>query len=421
MNVVIVDGDVSYPATSGKRLRTLNLMLRLASRHRLTYIARGNDNSQETEQATAFLEQRGIETVIVDDPVPKKAGVAFYARLAANVFSSQPYNAAAHDTRRMRQTIRDFAEAHEVDLWQFESTPYLRALDSFPHTRKLLIAHNVDSLIWQRYFQTERHPLKRWYVKQQWRKFENYERRSFAQATRVVAVSEEDAALVRDHFGCSRVDVVENGVDGAFFAQARGQREPRRILFLGALDWRPNLDAIGTLLERIFPTVRAKEKEATLQIVGRNPPRWLVDRIHRVPGVELHANATDVRPYLATSSVLAVPLRIGGGSRLKILEALACGLPVVSTRLGAEGLRLEADKHLSIVADVDEMSAALLETLRHPGRALALAQEGRRRVLAEYDWDALAQKLGQVWEQCAERRDGAVTHAASEQLVRSGG
>jgi glycosyltransferase involved in cell wall biosynthesis len=421
MNVVIVDGDVSYPPTSGKRLRTLNLMLRLASRHRLTYIARGNGNRSETEQAIAFLDQQGIEALIIDDPLPRKAGVAFYARLAANIFSQAPYNAATHDRPRMRQAVHNYAVTHDVDVWQFEWTPYVRALASQPDAKKVLIAHNVDSLIWQRYFETEKDLLKRWYVKQQWRKFERYERRVFTDATRIVAVSMEDATLIREHFGCSQVDVVENGVDRLFFQAARGPRDPRRILFLGALDWRPNDDAIGLLLERIYPKVRAEEPGATLHIVGRNPSSGLLERVRRTTGVELHANVADVRPYLASSGVLAVPLRIGGGSRLKILEALACGLPVVSTRVGAEGLRLEAGKHLTVVPEVDAMSAALLQAIRRHDCATAIAQEGRRLVLAEYDWDTLADKLEQVWKKCLERTCASRTPETQKQFVRSGG
>jgi glycosyltransferase involved in cell wall biosynthesis len=421
MNVVIADGDVSYPPTSGKRLRTLNLMQRLASRHRITYIARGRGDTREAEQATAFLGQRGIESLIVDDPLPRKSGPAFYARLAANLFSAVPYNAATHASPRMRQAVQAYAATHVVDLWQFEWTPYLGALSHHPDAPKVLNAHNVDSLIWQRYFETEENLIKRWYVKQQWRRFERYERRIFAEATHVVAVSDEDAALVRKQFGCPCVDVVENGIDRAFFEQARGTRDPHRILFLGALDWRPNLDAIELLLNRIFHAVRVTEKRATLQIVGRNPPSWLRDRVAGAAGVELHANVVDVRPYLAASGVLAVPLRIGGGSRLKILEALACGLPVVSTRLGAEGLRLDGGKHLTVVPDQDSFSAALLDTLAHPERAAAMAQEARRRVLAEYDWDALADKLEQVWEKCVECRRPARALAIRDRFARCSG
>src|SRR5207249_9103600 len=131
-------------------------------------------------------------------------------------------------------------------------------------------------------------------------------------------------------------------------------------------------DAVGLLLDRIFPEVRAQEPAARLVVVGRNPPEGLVRRAAQMPQVELHANVADVRPFLAEAGVMAVPLRIGGGSRLKILEALACGLPVVSTRVGAEGLNLQPGGDY-VQAEEAQMAAALVEALRKPAAARAQA------------------------------------------------
>jgi glycosyltransferase involved in cell wall biosynthesis len=405
MHVVIVDGDVSYPATSGKRLRTLNLMLRLASQHRVTYIARNNGGSLNLRRAAEFLADHDIEPILVDEPIPVKSGPAFYARLALNLMSPLPYSAAMHDTPLMRRTIRRYAAEHEVDLWQFEWTPYLSALDGNARAKKLLIAHNVDSLIWQRYYQTERSWLKRWFIVQQWAKFEKYELLAFAKADRVVAVSPDDAELIHNYFLCPHVDVVENGIDRAYFESVEPKHDPNRILFLGALDWRPNLDAVLLLLDQVLPAVRAHEPHTWLDIVGRNPPAWLADRVTKEHGIVLHPDVPDVRPFLASSGVMAVPLRIGGGSRLKILEALAAGLPVVSTQVGAEGLRLDPGRHLTIVPDVEAIAPVLVDCIRQPARAQAEADAGRAFVLAEYDWDVLAGRLERVWETCVEEHE----------------
>jgi glycosyltransferase involved in cell wall biosynthesis len=146
--------------------------------------------------------------------------------------------------------------------------------------------------------------------------------------------------------------------------------------------------------------VRAVVPDARLWLVGRHPPDALRRQVFAFPHVELHADVADVRPFLNGAGVLAVPLRIGGGSRLKILEALASGVPVVSTRVGAEGLCLEPGRHLTVVEDVDQMAAALVEAIRSPKAALAQAAAGRQRVLERYDWDVLADKLEQAWLRC---------------------
>ena len=159
------------------------------------------------------------------------------------------------------------------------------------------------------------------------------------------------------------------------------------------------------LLDRIFPEVRDAEPSARLCLVGRRPPAALVRRVQGVPGVELHADVPDVRPYLARSAVMVVPLRIGGGSRLKILEALAHGLPVISTRVGAEGLELVAGQDYVAADQPETICRELVACLRDPTRALAMAQHGRPFVLDRYDWDKLATMLETCWIECVETLD----------------
>jgi glycosyltransferase involved in cell wall biosynthesis len=169
---------------------------------------------------------------------------------------------------------------------------------------------------------------------------------------------------------------------------------------------------VRLLLERVMPAVRSAEPSAGLVLVGRQPPEWLRRAAAECPGVELHADVPDVRPFLAGAGLLAVPLRVGGGSRLKILEALASGLPVVSTRVGAEGLELEAGRHLTVVESIDGMAAALVEAVRSPGRMREQAEAGRAAVVRRYDWDLLAERLDAVWRDCAGERSPEARRAA---------
>lgn len=396
MHVAIIDGDTSYPATSGKRIRTLNLLLKASSRHRISYIGRCAANSEEARRAPEFLRDHGIEPILVHHPVARKSGPAFAVRLTANLFSPLPYSVAAHQSGPIRRAVSELAGRARVDVWQLEWTGYLPMLDRAIPGPRVVIAHNVDSLIWQRFHETETNLLRKAFLRTQWSRFRRFEEAAFRQATRVIAVTEEDARIIRGEFGQPIVDVVENGIDRAFFESVTGSRDPSRILYLGALDWRPNLDAVGLLLDQILPQVRRDHPDARLVIVGRNPPAGLAERVSQTPGAELHANVADVRPYLASSGVMAVPLRIGGGSRLKILEALACGLPVVASRIGAEGLRLRPGVDY-LQAEEEQMADALVRAIRAPGEMRAMAQQGRRLVLDTYDWDVLAKALEASW------------------------
>jgi glycosyltransferase involved in cell wall biosynthesis len=413
LSIAIVDEELPYPPTSGKRIRTLNLTMRLASRHNLTYICHRNADPREATEAALFLADNGVRPVVVDRSVPPRSGLKFYARLAANLLSPLPYSVAVHTSPELRQAVRDHAAVNHVDVWHCEWAPYAQSLNGLIDGPRVVVAHNVESVIWQRYHETERNPLKRWYIGRQWRKFERFERRALGEATRTVAVSDVDAERLHHNFGVERVDVVENGVDTAYFHPPEPtRRRPGRMLFLGSLDWRPNLDGLVEMLDKVFPVVRAEEPAATLAIVGRNPPDWLRRCAEATPGVELFADVPDVRPYLAECALMVVPLRIGGGSRLKILESLSSGVPVISTRVGAEGLCLETGRHLTSVESIDGLAPALVDAIRHPDAAAAQAKAGREEVLRRYDWDALAEKMERVWYDCAAAGAPALRRAA---------
>lgn len=399
MRVAVVNETLPYPATAGNRIRTLNLIQRLATRHQVTYICRAAESPIETRAGIEHLHKRGIRTVIADWAPSPKRGVAFYGKLASNVTSPLPYAVAAHNSKAMREAIRRMALAREFDLWQFEWLAYADAVADVPDTRTLVIAHNVESLIWKRYAQTEKSALKALYLREQYRKFRSFERRVFGKVSGVVCVSEEDAKLAISEFSPRRVWVVDNGIDRAYFEQANGERLANTILFLGSLEWRPNLDAVKLLLDSIFPEVRRIMPDAKLQIVGRRPPQWLKDAAACTANVELFADVADVRPYLAAASVMAVPLRVGGGSRLKILEGLACGLPVVSTPVGCEGLAIRTGKELSVIEDPHQFAKGLCDAIRRPEESRAMAEAGRRLVYEKYDWDVLANRLETTWDQ----------------------
>jgi glycosyltransferase involved in cell wall biosynthesis len=399
LNVVVVDEELPYPATSGKRIRALNLVQRLASRHNITYICHRNSDADEARKAAEHLSGMGVTVRMADWTPPPKSGMGFYARLAANLLSPLPYSVASHDSQALRRLLYEHAASHRVDLWHCEWTPYVYALRGLTGGRRLVNAQNVESIIWRRYYETETNALRRWYIGRQWRKFERFERWAMGEVDRTVAVSATDAERMRRDFGARRVDVVENGVDPAYFRPEAVRREPDRLLFLGSLDWRPNLDGVRLLLEKVFPAVRVVLPSARLSIVGRRPPEWLREAA-AAPGVELHADLPDVRPQLARCGLMVVPLRIGGGSRLKILEALAMNTPVVSTRVGAEGLELTPGEHLTVVEDIDDLTRAIITAIRSPNAIQEEARRGRDAVLRRYGWDAVADQLERVWIDC---------------------
>ena len=407
LRIAVLDEELPFPLTSGKRIRTFNLLARLADRHRITVLCHRNPDRDEAAAADAAFRKLGIETVVVERTVPAKSGPGFYARLAGNLLSPLPYSVATHASPALAEAVREVAADGRINLWHCEWTPYAQVLRDglgprLTHARWAVMAHNVESVIWRRYADAEANPMKRWYVRRQCEKFERFERWAYSAASAAVAVSGADAERMRTEFGAAAVEVVDNGVDTAYFRPQRDvERDPANVLFLGSLDWRPNLDAVGLLLDDIFPAVRKQAPGATLTLVGRHPPAWLRDRASATPGVGLFADVPDVRPFLARCGMLAVPLRIGGGSRLKILESLATATPVVSTAVGAEGLRLTPGRDLVVVDGPAAMADAIVRGVRRPEELAETGEEGRRQVAAQYDWGPLADRLDGVWQAAA--------------------
>lgn len=397
MRVVIVNESLPYPADAGNRIRTLNLMLRLATRHEITYVCRGDEDEVRTVAATQFLQDHHVNVVIADGAPQRKGGMRFCARLAANLLSSMPYAAASHNSAAVREVVRTLVSGNLVDLVQFEWLAYADAVPLDAGCRTLVMAHNIESLIWQRYCENERNAIRRMYLLQQWRKFRIYEGALLRRADGVVCVSQDDARLAGKLFGAHRTWVVENGIDRPFFGQANGHRQEEVVLFVGSLDWRPNQDAVRLLLSGIFPAVRQQRPTARLWLVGRRPDDWLRRAVEQSPGVELFADVPDVRPYLASATVMAVPLRVGGGSRLKILEAMASGLPVVTTAIGCEGLTVRSGQDL-LVRELPQFADGLLWAMAHPGPMQQMGQTARELALRNHDWDVLTDRLEAVWE-----------------------
>ena len=417
MHVVIVDEELPYPPTSGKRIRILALARHLAKRHRITFLCHRNADSDEAREAASYLASCDIESVLVErsrraasvhgGPFPS---LRFGARMALNLFSAAPYSVQWNRCPRLREAVRRFQRENAADIWQCEWAPYATTFLGMRGIRWAMMAHDIQSLTWERYYRTETNPLKRWYIKKQWQKYRRYEEQVFSEAPMTITVSEEDERRAREYFAARATAVVDNGVDVAHYQAAAPRQPPRNakeILFLGNLEWRPNLDAARLLLEQVFPAVRAAEPSARLCIVGRRPPAWLQRRGREAANVEVHADVADVRPFLYRCGAMAVPLRIGGGSRLKILEALACGLPVVASGVGAEGLRLLPGVHFARADQTADMARVLIDWMRNPAPARAIAQAGLAVVESRYDWSVLAQKMEHAWEELAGRRPGA--------------
>ncbi len=383
------------PQNTGKKLRTFNLLKRLQKSHRITYVCHGNGQKE-------FEGLENVSIITVPHRIRKQAGPAFYADLGRNIFSPRPYIVDSHYSRAMAETVRKTLGGAKYDLVHCEWTPYTEVLkNSLASHASVLSAHNVEAQIWRRYFEHERNPARKIYIYLQWQKLHRYEARSCHRYSRVAVVSPSDRDLMERWYGCRDAAVVPNGVDEAYFAPRECAERPLSLVFTGSMDWRPNQDAMKYFLEEIYPRIEERVPGVSLSIVGRNPPGWLCESTARFPNVKVTGTVEDVRPFIAEGALYIVPLRIGGGSRLKILEALSMEKTVLSTTVGAEGLETRGGKHLLIQDNPQAFAETAAEVLRRPEDFKHLGKKGRELVLKAYTWDAIAGLLGDVWAEAA--------------------
>jgi glycosyltransferase involved in cell wall biosynthesis len=391
LNVLVLDEWFPHPLDSGKRIRTWNLLRRLSPRHNIALIC----YSEITSESLALAGAAGISLYAVD-PLRDPAPLRLYVSLAGNLFSRYPYSVSKHFTQRYADTMDRLLNDVQFDLVHFEWTPYARFLEIARGLPSLIMAHNIESQIWQRRARHGSTFVHRSYFALQARKMKTFEQDVLRRADEVAAVTSLDAEQARQ-WGAQHVSVVENGVDLDEFRPPVEPVAPDEILCLGSLDWQPNLDAVDYLIDEILPHINARLPTAKLRIVGRRPPLELQNKVAAHAGIELIGEVPDVRPYFARGAVVVVPLRIGGGSRIKILESMAMGKAIVSTSVGAEGLAVTDGVHLLLADSPEDFARRTVELLQSPDLRATLGRNGRKLVEERYGWDCAAQVLESAW------------------------
>ena len=399
-----------WPTTSGGRLRSFHLVSELARHHELQVLTT-HEAADEVEGLRANL-PAGTSVTSVPH-VPAKQGAARLAGLAARSWlAGLPLDVFRWRVPALCAAARQALESGTIDLCIADFLVATGNLPAVSATPTVLFEHNVEFLILQRRARVERPGWGRLVLEMEWRRMRRFEARACRRATRTLAVSEADRALLARLAPSADLAVIPTGVDTSYFSPSREVEVPGSIVFTGSMDWFPNEDAICHFVEAIQPEVRRTFPSATLTVVGRNPgPR--LRALAAAGHVTVTGTVPDVRPHIARASVYVVPLRVGGGTRLKIFEALAMGKAVVSTTVGAEGLPLTPGEHFLQEDDPARFAAAVVDLLRDSERRRALGAAGRRLVEERYSWPQVASLFARHCEDVVARERSRTSRVSS--------
>lgn len=388
--VLAATSEPPWPLNSGGHIRSFHLMRTLAAATDLRLVC---PVALEHAAGVEALRAAGID--VRPAPVPVRAKWGEAKRLIGAAVSGEPY---------VMYRRHAWREARAVWAQELRATPpdvlYLDHLDAFlyraaaPGIPAVIDLHNVYSLLARRTADEQASVAKRLFLRGEARKLARIEQRAARACEAVCAVSDAEAAHFRT-LGATAVHTIPNGVDCHALADLPAGREgPPVVMFLGTMSWGPNAAAARFLAREVLPALRARVPGATLAVVGRDPPADLL-ALNGTPGIEVTGSVPDVKPYLLRASLLAVPLDAGGGTRLKILEAFAAGLPVVSTAVGAEGIAAHPSEHFALAErpTFAEVTAALLSDRAEGTR---MATRARELAYAVYDWSRIGAKMVEV-------------------------
>ncbi|MFN2577916.1 MAG: glycosyltransferase [Pyrinomonadaceae bacterium] len=374
-----------WPLDTGAKLRNYHLARIVGMQARISLLA---FNDQQIDTSALGKVYRRIVTV------SRSPGYSF-ANVLRGAVGRTPLPLLNYTTNEMMNALAQVLADDEFDIVQVESIHlmnYLSLLHSARH-RPVVVCdwHNVESDLMSQYAERETNRARKTYARRTARLLKASEIKALNEFDAHLAVSDQDAERLRGLNSRAPILVIENGVDAAHYATEQSATK-NRIIFVGSMDYHANIDGAITFARDVWPKVKEKKPELVFTIVGRDPSP-AVRELSSIAGVEVTGSLADVRPYYAEAIAAVVPLNVGGGSRLKILEAMATGVPVVSTVLGAEGLNVRDGENIVLVDAPQAMAAALIGLVDNRELQKRLIAGGDALVGERYDWSTLGAKL----------------------------
>jgi polysaccharide biosynthesis protein PslH len=409
MRILFLHKQMLFPHDTGGKIRALNVLRHLPRWHEVTYVC---NIRRGEERYVPQMQALGLHLEAVPGEASRRGGLRFAAGLARNLLSSRPFSVNRNFDPLVRQKVAELLKRQQFDVLICDCVQMARHVFGQRARVNVLFQHNVEAQILQRHAAASSTWMRRRYMKRDWKKMQRFEAECGRHFEGVIAVSAADKKTFENDYGWSHVDVIETAVDTDFFRENTEAPEADRVLFVGSMDWLPNQDGVRWFVNEIWPRVRAQRPGALFQVVGRNPPAE-IQALGRAAGVEIVGGVPDVRPYLREASVCIVPLLVGGGTRLKIFEAMSTGRAVVSTGIGAEGLPIQAGEHYLSADDPAEFAAAVLRVLENPELGRKLARTACQFVRERFGTEPIARQFEAIclrlWQEHTSA--AAVVHA----------
>jgi glycosyltransferase involved in cell wall biosynthesis len=391
MKILWVKSELLHPIDKGGRIRTYQVLRQLKKDHHITYLclSASTDPQESFEKASEYCHR------LLTAPwrEPAKGTREFFLDLARNLVDPLPYVQAKYRSEIMRGHVSRLAAAGELDVVISDFlTPSQNVPADLP-CPTVLFQHNIETVLWERLYQNQESLPRRAYFYGQYLKMRRFEGQECRRYDAVATVSTNDSDALRRLHGIHDVFDVPTGVDTDYFSPGSAARDPDELVFTGSMDWMPNEDAMLFFAEKILPLVERAAPAVKVTVVGRNPTEKVVALARENKRFSLTGWVEDVRPYIDRGAVYIVPLRVGGGTRIKIYEAMAMARAVVSTTIGAEGLPVKDGDEIVLADEPQAFADGVVRLLRDREARARIESAARKAVVERFGWDKAAEAL----------------------------
>ncbi len=399
MNVLMLTQVLPYPPDSGPKVKTYNVIKYLAQEHRVTLASFVRGDSSENVR---HLEQycQAVHTVPME-----RGAVRDGLAMARSLLMGHPWMIVRDDRRAMRNLVDRLAAEQCFDVAHADQLNMAQYAERVRGAFKILDAHNALWLLYKRLWETMSPGLRKLLLGRDWRLIKSYEGRLVREFDAVLAVSHEDEIALQEAADRTvDITVIPIAIDAGEVSVIERGGEPRHILHIGTMYWPPNIDAVNWFIRRVYPIIRQQRPDVQFDVVGSRPPAELLALNDAGIGVNVTGYVEDPTPYQRRAAAMIVPLLAGGGMRVKILNGLAEGIPIVSTTLGYEGIEVMPGRDILVGDTPQEFAAQVLRVLNDPALGRELATNGRRLAEEKYDYRNACRPLSEVYAQAAFRQ-----------------
>lgn len=418
MRVLFLSQIIPYPPHGGVLQRGYHILRQLGQRADVHLLAFLHPDELPTPEAVEESRHALLATCRNVEFFPlwaKSSAVSRAAALAAGLASSRPFSTVAHRSAAFQARVDALLASGAFDAVHVDTIALNRFLRIRPSIPAMLTHHNIESMLLERRAAVETRPAQRWILARESRKLASYERVVAPAYDVNLMMSVVDAQLLAGRAPGARTAIVPNGVDTTYFTPGDSREETPAVIYTGGMNMLANRDAVMYFLDAIWPSIVDRVPAVRFFAVGQDPPAELRAMARRDPRVVVTGKVPDIRPFVRQAAVYVIPIRVGGGTRLKVLDAMASGKAIVSTSIGCEGIDVAAGTHLEVADAPASFADTTVRLLGDPTERRALGQSARALVERLYAWPVVGDMLMNAYAIAAEthaRTPGRVPIAA---------